>query len=102
MDKSNDSDLTLQRENPTNDHSEAYEFKALYRDDIMQILGMCRDDARALLRSEGFPATKIGNRYFVEAANLRKWFDTYAGREFLLRKKNPKPNRSSMRTKKFS
>lgn len=41
--------------------------------DIMDIFGIGRNRAIALLKSEGFPTMKIGRTYKVEAEALDEW-----------------------------
>lgn len=53
-------------------------------EDIMEVLGIGRDKAYALLKSPFFPATKIGRTYFVTADHFKEWLDKYAGKEFYL------------------
>ena len=58
--------------------------KILKTDDLKNILGIGRDKAYALMRSEAFPSTKIGKTCFVTEKNLEIWLENYAGREFEL------------------
>ena len=58
--------------------------KILKTDDLKNILGIGRDKAYALMRSEAFPSTKIDRTCFVTEKNLEIWLDNYAGREFEL------------------
>jgi len=58
--------------------------KILYTKDLMKVLGIGRDRAYALMRSSGFPSTKLGKNYFVTEENLEKWLNTYTGRQFTL------------------
>ena len=58
--------------------------KILKTNDLKNILGIGRDKAYALMRSEAFPSTKIGRTCFVTEKNLEIWLDNYAGREFEL------------------
>ena len=44
--------------------------KILKTDDLKNILGIGRDKAYALMRSEAFPSTKIGRTCFVTQKNL--------------------------------
>ena len=44
--------------------------KILKTDDLKNILGIGRDKAYALMRSEAFPSTKIGRTCFVTEKNL--------------------------------
>lgn len=51
---------------------------------LRHILGIGRDRAYALMRSPGFPSTKLGKTYFITNDKLNKWLETYAGREYHL------------------
>ena len=52
--------------------------------DIMNYLGIGRDKAYSLMKSKSFPATQIGNTYFVTNKNFTRWLEDYAGKEFVL------------------
>ena len=41
--------------------------------DLMKILGVGRDNARQLLRSEGFPVTTLGNRKVISILAFVIW-----------------------------
>ena len=41
--------------------------------DLMSIMGVGRDNARALMRSAGFPTTSVGNRKVVSAMSFVVW-----------------------------
>ena len=56
----------------------------LYTKDLMKVLGIGRDRAYALMRSSGFPSTRLGKNYFVTEENLQKWLKTYTGRQYSL------------------
>lgn len=56
----------------------------LYTKDLMKVLGIGRDRAYALMRSSGFPSTRLGKSYFVTEENLQKWLKTYTGRQYSL------------------
>lgn len=58
--------------------------KILYTKDLMNVLGIGRDRAYALMRSSGFPSTKLGRNYFVTDENLQKWLKDYTGKQFML------------------
>ncbi len=47
-------------------------------------LGIGRDLAYSLMHASGFPAIKIGSRYFVTEDALEKWLRRYEGREFVI------------------
>ena len=40
---------------------------------LMQILGVGRDNVRVLMRSEGFPTTTLGNRKIVSVLSFIIW-----------------------------
>lgn len=50
--------------------------------DIRRITGFGRDRTYSLMRSKGFPSTKIGNTFFITKKNFEDWTDNYAGKEF--------------------
>ena len=56
------------------------DFKVLYTKDLMDILGIGRDKAYALMKSRSFPSTRIGRTYFVTAENLKTWMKNIAGK----------------------
>lgn len=58
--------------------------KILKVEDLMEIMGIGRDKAYALLNSEAFPSTRVGRSCFVTQKNFELWLDNYAGREFEL------------------
>jgi hypothetical protein len=41
--------------------------------DLMRVLGVGRDNARQLMRSEGFPVTALGNRKVVSVLAFVVW-----------------------------
>lgn len=41
--------------------------------DLIKILGMGRDNTRALMRSKEFPVTKVGNRQVVSILSFVIW-----------------------------
>lgn len=45
--------------------------------DLQEVLGIGRDKAYALMKSDAFPSVKLGKRYFVRKADLEEWIDTY-------------------------
>ena len=47
-------------------------------------LNVSRDRAYSLVHAKGFPAIKIGGRYYVSEEALKKWLVKYEGREFIL------------------
>lgn len=52
--------------------------------DLQEALGVSKDTAYCLMRSEAFPSMKIGKRYFVEKVALKQWLQKNQGKEFLL------------------
>ena len=53
--------------------SQKYGKEYLDCSDLMQILGIGRDNARALMRSEGFPTLSIGSRKVVSVMSFVLW-----------------------------
>ena len=53
--------------------------------DRQERLGIGRDRAYALMRSAGFPSTRIGRTYFVTSDNFEKWLNDYKYKTFLLK-----------------
>lgn len=60
------------------------EIRILKVSDIQLQLGIGRDRAYALMRSAGFPSTRIGRTYFVTADNFEKWLNDYKYKTFIL------------------
>ncbi len=52
--------------------------------DVSEIMGIGRDRAYRLFKSNAFPSLRIGNTYFVTAENFQKWLNEYAGKEYKL------------------
>lgn len=52
--------------------------------DLQILLQIGRDKAYSLMHAKGFPAIKIGGRYYVAQEELRKWLDKYTYRTFVL------------------
>ena len=48
---------------------------------VAAVLGISRAGAYGLVRSEGFPALKIGSRIVVPKDKLRAWIDAHSGTE---------------------
>jgi excisionase family DNA binding protein len=44
-------------------------------EDLQNILEISDRQARALMRTEGFPSIKIGNQYRISEDNLMKWLE---------------------------
>ena len=42
-------------------------------DELIHITGLGRDNVRALMKSQGFPVTKIGNRQVVSILGFVTW-----------------------------
>jgi len=53
--------------------SEKYHKEYLDCNDLIRMLGIGRDNARALMRSEGFPVTTIGKRKVVSVLSFVLW-----------------------------
>ena len=52
--------------------------------DLQQQLQVGRDKAYALMHAKGFPAMKLGGRYYVSANELDKWLERCAYKSFTL------------------
>lgn len=52
--------------------------------DLQTVLNVGRDTAYALVHAEGFPAIKIGGRFYVSKVELEKWIAKYSYRAFSL------------------
>lgn len=52
--------------------------------DLQILLQIGRDKAYGLMHSKGFPAIKIGGRYYVAQDELRKWLERYAYKHFII------------------
>ena len=52
--------------------------------EMMQILKFGKTKMNALLRSDEFPATKIGGQYRITKEELEKWMEKNKGREIYL------------------
>lgn len=48
-------------------------------DDISRVLGVSRSTAYAVMKSEGFPLLRVGNRFLVTSDRFWKWIDAHAG-----------------------
>ena len=53
--------------------SQKYNKEYLDCNDLMGILGIGRDNARALMRSEGFPTLSVGSRKVVSVMSFVLW-----------------------------
>ena len=58
--------------------------KLLTPKDIQVIFSVGRNQAYSLMHSAGFPTITINNRLYVEQEKLKKWLDTYTGRQYIL------------------
>lgn len=52
--------------------------------DLQKKLNIGRDKAYALVHASGFPATKIGGRYYVLDDEVDKWLQKYKYKSFEL------------------
>lgn len=52
--------------------------------ELQKRLGISRDRAYGLMHSKGFPAIKLGGRYYVEESKLRDFLDRYAYKSFVM------------------
>lgn len=52
--------------------------------DIMRVMNIGRDRAYSLMKSKGFPSTKLGKTFFVTKKNFDDWTNNFAGRNFKL------------------
>lgn len=50
--------------------------------DVRSILNIGKNQVYALMHSDAFPTTFLNNRLFVTEEDLRKWMETYAGRQY--------------------
>lgn len=58
--------------------------KTLTVKDLMEIMGIGRDRAYALMHSAGFPSTRLGRTYFVTQENFYKWLNDNKGKAYRL------------------
>lgn len=58
------------------------EYRILKVDDLMEKLGIGRDKAYALMKSPGFPSTRLGGMYFITEKSFCSWLDSYAGKNY--------------------
>lgn len=52
--------------------------------ELMEELGIGKDKAYALMRSEGFPSMRVGKSYCVARGHLKKWIDDCVGKNIIL------------------
>ena len=60
------------------------EDRLLTAKDLQYILSIGKNRAYELMNSRAFPTLQIGCRKYVSRAALRKWVETYTGREYLI------------------
>lgn len=53
--------------------SEKYMKDFLSCEDLIKITGLGRDNVRMMMRSKGFPTTRVGNRQVVSVAAFAAW-----------------------------
>ena len=58
--------------------------KRLYTVNDLRQLGLGRDKAYQLMRSEAFPSIKIGGQYYVDEKAFEEWLKRYENKEFIL------------------
>lgn len=58
--------------------------KLLTVKDIQEVFSFGKNQAYALMHSDGFPTIHINNRMYVEESALRQWIKTYSGRKYIL------------------
>ena len=52
--------------------------------DLQYIFSVGKNRAYELMNSKAFPALQIGSRKYVSREALKKWVETYTGREYLI------------------
>ena len=63
-----------------------YTNDAIKTSDLMQILGIGRNKAYALMHAQNFPSIRLGHTYIVMSADLDKWLQSRKGKEFVLQR----------------
>lgn len=59
--------------------------KRFYSTEEMQrLFGFGRNKTLALIKSEGFPAIKIGRAYYIDSEKLEEWISAHRGKEIQL------------------
>lgn len=53
-------------------------------EELQALFGFGRNKTLALLKSEGFPAIKIGRAYYVDSEKLEEWISAHRGKEINL------------------
>lgn len=56
----------------------------LRADDLRKRLGVSREVAYRLMRSESFPSMRLGTRYYVDEDRLEEWLKKSAHKEIAL------------------
>lgn len=51
---------------------------------LRSYLGIGRDKAYALMKTNGFPSIKIGSQYIVRKESLDKYLSKYEGKEIII------------------
>ncbi len=51
---------------------------------LQSALGIGRETAYSLMRSQAFPSVRLGRRYIVEKAALQRWLKKYEGKDFVI------------------
>lgn len=59
------------------------DIKMLTPKDIQDIFNIGKNQAYALMHSEGFPTVTLNNRMFVESQALEEWLDKYKGKQYI-------------------
>jgi len=60
------------------------EYKMLTVEEVQEYIPFGRDKVYALMRSDSFPAMRIGRQYVVSKKNLLAWIDRNSGKVFNL------------------
>lgn len=56
----------------------------LKTEELRQRLGVSREVAYRLMRSESFPSMRLGTRYYVDEDRLEEWLKKAAHKEFAI------------------
>ena len=57
--------------------------KVLTPKDIQCIFGIGKNQAYALMKSDGFPAFRLNNRLFTTSRELTAWMESYRGKKYI-------------------
>lgn len=60
------------------------ELTVLQTKDLQEYLGIGKDKAYALMRSEGFPSIRIGKQYIITMLNLKNWLNDNIGKTIIV------------------